>query len=217
MRIWLTDEQAKQCADFAEGSAGSQRRSMFGQNYTAVRTLERVKKNTYMGKLAEVAFSTMMKQKYDIDIPLDFEIYPRGKFDKADAIVNNWRIDVKSSHIGSRWLLIDWNHLAARAKENLLPHFYVMALTYSSREHYSKFSHNNVFVDLVGHLHHSQIKTGAPGVATLRRGSKIPGTRTALVTDNYGVAISSFKEDWDDLSTILSICLPDDPACDVSV
>jgi hypothetical protein len=38
---------------------------------------------------------------------LDFNIYPRGVWDEADAIINGWRIDIKATRPGAKWMLIE--------------------------------------------------------------------------------------------------------------
>ena len=62
----------------------------------------------------------MMKENYGIDVPLDFNYYPRGQWDDQDAEINGWRIDVKGTRKGGRWMLIEWNKLNFRQRDNNL-------------------------------------------------------------------------------------------------
>lgn len=68
----------------------------------------------------------MMKENYGIDVPLDFNYYPRGQWDNQDAVINEWRIDVKGTRKGGQWMLIEWNKLNFRQRDNNLSHLYAM-------------------------------------------------------------------------------------------
>ena len=80
--IRLTPEELDQCIDFARRSAPTQQKIEFGSHDTKPRDPKEVARDNLIGKIAEVAFSKMMKANYGLDIPLDFEIYPRGKWDQ---------------------------------------------------------------------------------------------------------------------------------------
>tara|TARA_Y100001970_G_C14145791_1_gene809734 strand:+ start:40 stop:726 length:687 start_codon:yes stop_codon:yes gene_type:complete len=71
--------------------------------------------NAFQGKLAEVAFYEYFKDKYlQINEP-DFETYPKGQWDNFDFVINNKKINVKSTkHFGNLMLLEqgDWNNSA---------------------------------------------------------------------------------------------------------
>ncbi len=71
--------------------------------------------NAFQGKLAEVAFFEYFKDKdLQINEP-DFETYPKGQWDSFDFLINNKKINVKSTkHFGNLMLLEqgDWNNNA---------------------------------------------------------------------------------------------------------
>lgn len=71
--------------------------------------------NAFQGKLAEVAFyEYFMNKDLQINQP-DFETYPRGQWDSFDFLINNKKINVKSTkHFGNLMLLEegDWNNNA---------------------------------------------------------------------------------------------------------
>ena len=71
--------------------------------------------NAFQGKLAEVAFYEYFKDKgLPINQP-DFETYPIGQWDTFDFLINNKKINVKSTkHFGNLMLLEqgDWNNNA---------------------------------------------------------------------------------------------------------
>ena len=68
--------------------------------------------NAFQGKLAEVAFyEFFMDKDFQINQP-DFETYPKGKWESYDFLINNKKINVKSTkHFGNLMLLEagDWN------------------------------------------------------------------------------------------------------------
>lgn len=107
-------------------SASSQQAIEFGQHTTKARSVKEIARDNLIGKIAEVAFSKMMKENYGIDVPLDFNYYPCGQWDNQDAEINGWRIDVKGTRKGGRWMLIEWNKLNFRQRDNNLSHLYVM-------------------------------------------------------------------------------------------
>ena len=85
------------CIEFSQRSAPNQQAIEFGQHSTKARSTREIARDNLIGKIAEVAFSKMMKENYDIDVPLDFNCYPRGQWDNQDAVINGWRIDVKGT------------------------------------------------------------------------------------------------------------------------
>ena len=96
-RIRITEQELEQCIDFARRSAPIEQDIEFGQHDVVPRSVDEVSRDTIIGKIAEVAFAKIMHENYGIDIELDFEVYPRGQYDAQDAVVNDWRIDVKGT------------------------------------------------------------------------------------------------------------------------
>ena len=90
---------------------GEHRKSRSGGIH--VRDNDEIFSNTFRGKLAEIAFYEFFKNKNGIVISEpDFETYKRGKWDNTDFILNNFKINVKSSTHFSNLLLLekkDWN------------------------------------------------------------------------------------------------------------
>ena len=100
--IRLTDDELKKCIEFSRTSAPNQQAIEFGQRTTQARGTGEIARDNLIGKIAEVAFSKMMKENYGIDVPLDFNYYPRGQWDNQDAVINGWRIDVKGTRRGGQ-------------------------------------------------------------------------------------------------------------------
>lgn len=95
--IILTQQELMRCVEFSKRSAPNQQAIEFGQHTTKARSENEIARDNLIGKIAEVAFSKMMKENYGIDVPLDFNYYPRGQWDNQDAEINGWRIDVKGT------------------------------------------------------------------------------------------------------------------------
>lgn len=76
--IYLTESELEKCREFSRISARSQQAIEFGQRSTKARPVNEIARDNLIGKIAEVAFSKMMKENYRIEVPLDFNYYPRG-------------------------------------------------------------------------------------------------------------------------------------------
>ena len=124
--IQLTENELNKCLEFSEISAQNQQKIEFGQKTTSPRKVSEIARDNLIGKIAEVAFCKLLKENYGIDIELDFNYYPRGQWDSQDAEVNGWRIDIKGTRKGGHWLLIEWNKLSFRQRDNNLSHVFVM-------------------------------------------------------------------------------------------
>jgi hypothetical protein len=147
------------------------------------RSENEIARDNLIGKIAEVAFSKMMKENYGIDVPLDFNYYPRGQWDNQDAEINGWRIDVKGTRSGGRWMLIEWNKLNFRQRDNNLSHLFVMFTVdwdRNSDQPTGKVSYR-------GAVSLAKLKDGIPTTVVLRKGSILPGTKTHLQADNFGI------------------------------
>ena len=64
------------CVEFSKRSAPNQQAIEFGQHTTKACSESEIARDNLIGKIAEVAFSKMMKENYSIDVPLDFNYYP---------------------------------------------------------------------------------------------------------------------------------------------
>ena len=181
--IVLTDAEMDKCREFSRISAASQQAIEFGQHTTKARSESEIARDNLIGKIAEVAFSKMMKENYGIDVPLDFNYYPRGQWDNQDAEINGWRIDVKGTRSGGRWMLIEWNKLNFRQRDNNLSHLFVMFTVdwdRNSDQPTGKVSYR-------GAVSLAKLKDGIPTTVVLRKGSILPGTKTHLQADNFGI------------------------------
>lgn len=193
--IELTPEEMEKCREFAVKCARNQQQIEFGQSDTTPRGVGEISRDNLIGKMAEAAFAKMLEENYGLHIELDFEYYPRGEWDDQDAVVNGWRIDVKGTRQGGRWMLIEWSKLKFRKKQELLSHFYVMA----SVEWDRGADEPRNTVQMVGYATLGQLKAGYPDTVVLRKGDPIPGSRkkTPLQADNFGRKFEDLEKNWD--------------------
>lgn len=65
--IRLSQEELDRCIEFAKKSAPNQQAIEFGQRTTKPRGTNEIARDNLIGKIAEVAFSKMMKENYNIN------------------------------------------------------------------------------------------------------------------------------------------------------
>lgn len=193
MFVVLTEMEYDKCVDFARKCALNQQRIEFGQRDTKPRATDEISRDNLIGKMAEVAFSRMLHDVYQIDVGLDFNYYPRGEWDDQDAVINGWRIDVKATRKGGRWMLIEWSKLDFRQKQEKLSHLYAMAIVDWDRTRDLPSRR----VEVVGCASVMKLRPGVPTTLVLRKGAYIPGTKTPLQADNYGISFSDLEKDWE--------------------
>lgn len=204
MRIRLNGQEFQTCVAFAKKCALNQQEIEFGQADTKPRGTAEISRDNLIGKMAEAAFAKMARERYGKEVKLDFNYYPRGKWDDQDAEINGWRIDVKATRRGGRWMLIEWSKLGFRQKQGKLSHLYVMASVDWDRGR--DLPHRDV--ELVGCASIQRLKPGQPSVEILRKGTCIPGTKTLLQADNYGIPFQALETDWD---SVMRYILAHDP------
>lgn len=195
--IYLSKEELQLCEEFAIRSARNQQKIEFGQSDTKPRPLEEISRDNMIGKIAEVAFAKMMKENYGIDIAIDFNYYPRGQWDNQDAVINDWRIDIKATRKGGQWLLVEWNKLCFRQKDNNLSHAYLMfSVDWDRRK-----DQPTGRVSYEGAASLKKLRHDCPTTRVLHRNENIPKTRRPLQADNYGI---HFNDLYTDLNGLIS-------------
>ena len=204
LNIVLCDDEIERCREFSRISAATQQAIEFGQHTTKARDVKEIARDNLIGKMAEVAFSKMMRENYDIDVPLDFNYYPRGQWDNQDAIINGWRIDIKGTRKGSRWMLIEWSKLNFRQRDNNLSHLYMMFVVDWNRTTDQPTGR----VSYRGAVSLNKLKRGCPTTVVLPKGSILPGTNMRLQADNYGIL---FKDLYKHLNHLVEYLLKDVP------
>lgn len=202
--IRLTEEELAKCIEFSHTSAPNQQAIEFGQHTTKARSSQEIARDNLIGKIAEIAFSKMMKENYGIDVALDFNYYPRGQWDSQDAVINGWRIDVKGTRKGGHWMLIEWNKLNFRQRHNNLSHVYLMFTVDWDRNKDLPTGK----VSYEGAVSLEKLRQSCPTTRILRKGDVIPGTNTRLQADNYGI---HFNDLYKHLNTLIKYLTENDP------
>ena len=202
--IRLSQAELVRCIEFSRKSAPNQQAIEFGQRTTKARGTREIARDNLIGKIAEVAFSKMMKENYGIDVPLDFNYYPRGQWDSQDAVINRWRIDVKGTRQGGHWMLIEWNKLNFRQRDNNLSHLYVMFSVAWDRTADCPTG----LVSYEGAVSLSRLNPECKTTKVLRKGDMIPGTHTALQADNYGIQFNNLYKHLNHLVKYLTTKTP---------
>lgn len=195
MIIELTHEELDKCSEFAYKCAQNQQSIEFGEADTIPRSAKEISRDNLIGKIAEVAFQKMMLQNFDVNVELDFQYYPRGKWDDQDAVINDWRIDVKGTRQGGKWMLIEWNKINFRQRGKKLSHLFVMASVFWDRDTDSPTGK----VDLIGSASILKLQKNQKKIVVIRKGESLPGTRSKvkLQADNYGIKFENLEHDWD--------------------
>lgn len=194
-RMKLSPEELEKCREFSMRSASSQQAIEFGQHTTKARSVEEIARDNLIGKIAEVAFSKMLKENYQIDVPLDFNYYPRGKWDDQDAKINGWRIDVKGTRQGGKWMLIEWNKLDFRQQDNNLSHLYFMFTV-----DWNRYTDQPTgYVSYEGAVSLRKLNDACTTTRVLRKGAFLPGKNIRLQADNYGILFDDLYKDLDRL------------------
>lgn len=198
--ILLSQEELERCVEFSLRSAPNQQAVEFGQRSTKARGTREIARDNLIGKIAEAAFSKMMLENYGIDVPLDFNYYPRGQWDNQDAVINGWRIDVKGTRKGGHWMLIEWNKLNFRQRDNNLSHLYVMFSVDWDRA----ADLPTGCVSYEGAVSLEKLRASCRTTHILRKGEVLPGTHTILQADNYGIQFSDLYKQLDQLTKYLT-------------
>lgn len=116
--ITLTPDEMQKCIEFSKKSAETQQAIEFGQKDTKPRPKEEIARDNLIGKMAEVAVLRMLREKYGIHYPVNYEIYPRGEWDDCDVKIGGWSIDIKSTRSG-KWLLFETSKLQMRQNQKI--------------------------------------------------------------------------------------------------
>lgn len=173
-KIFLTDDELKKCKNFAEKSSKTQREYRSGGSQ--FRNIYKIYYDTLRGKVGEVTAKKFLEQPpLNVEgIKLDFGIYPRGKWDDKDIVINGKNIDVKSAKWFSKWLLLEEKDL----KRGDISDYYILSLV--SKDYSS--------ANIAGYAEKSML-IGANNQNTLKlkKGENIPNTQTILDADNYAI------------------------------
>lgn len=186
IKVKFTPKQMKPAIEFAIRAAKTQQAIEFGNGRTTPRPEKEIERDIVIGKLAELAVWKVLGAG-----EVDYAIYPRGKWDDQDLIIEGQRIDVKASRPGSRWLLVEQSKLEFRKREGKEPDAFVFCVTGWDRECDIPTGE----VQVVGWASLRMVLGGE----RLSEGCYLPGTKVKLQASNYALhasrldSMSSFK------------------------
>lgn len=191
--ITLTPDEMQKCIEFSQKSAETQQDIEFGQKDTKPRPTKEIARDNLIGKMAEVAVLRMLREKYGIHYPVNYEIYPRGEWDDCDVKIGGWSIDIKSTRIG-KWLLFETNKLKMRQsqKNNNLDAL-IMCKTPWNMDKDEPIG----TVELIGLISMRKLLSSDPKVKHLKKGDFIPNTKSKLQAENLAVAFDDLEHNWD--------------------
>jgi len=191
--ITLTPDEMQKCIEFSQKSAETQQDIEFGQKDTKPRPTKEIARDNLIGKMAEVAVLRMLREKYGIHYPVNYEIYPRGEWDDCDVKIGGWSIDIKSTRSG-KWLLFETSKLKMRQNQkiNNLDALIMCRTPWDREKDAPKGS-----VELIGLISMKKLLSADPIVKHLRKGDCIPNTNARLQAENLAVAFDDLEHNWD--------------------
>lgn len=168
--IKITDQEFDECKKFADDSSKTQREHRSGGTY--FRSADEIHSDTLRGKIAEVAVKKFLEQDpLNVkEIDLDFNIYPRGVWDKCDFNLNGKKVSIKSSKHFARCLLLETKDIL---RGNVFD-FYILVLV----------NEKNRSAKIAGYALRSEIETVSEKTLELKKGENIPETSVPLDADN---------------------------------
>lgn len=168
--IILKLEERKKCEQFAQDSAPTQREHRSGG--ALQRNTFQIQMDTFRGKVAEVVAKKFLEQEILCvpNISLDFAIYPRGKWDEQDFVLNGKRISIKSAKWFSKWLLLEMKDVLRGDVYDCYIFITIdEGLTAGSVRGFA--TKKEILQDVL--------------TLKLKKGDLLPGTSTTLDADNY--------------------------------
>lgn len=142
--------------------------------------------DTFRGKIGECTTKKFLEQD-PLSVPgieLDFNVYPRGKWDESDFIIYGRKFSIKSVKYFSSWLLLESKDIE---RGDVYDYYILAAVT-----------RNEDGAVILGFASKEDIIEG-PDTLKLMKGELIPGTGTFLDADNHAIHKSHLKnseEDW---------------------
>ena len=171
-RFDLNEEETKECEQFARNSAGTQREYRSGG--TLQRSFGQIFGDTWRGKTGEVISKKFLEQgPLNVEgIELDFDIYPRGEWDKTDMEINGKIIAIKSAKWFSKWLLLESKDIR---REDVYD-YYILVL----------INEDCTGGKVAGYATKNEIVDNKDGnTLKLKKGENIPHTSISLDANNH--------------------------------
>ena len=201
-RIKLSREAVLKCKQFARDCAAKERPEEWGVKNGHVRDVNEIAVDTFIGKIGEEAVSELLKLN-GIKVTLDYEITPRGTWDKYDILYNGWGIDVKATKKASKYFFLEWNKIQFRSDAGELPHFFVLTRLDFAFTNLEDFDLENCWVECIGFVSTVDLNEDNPKVITVNAGEFIPGTKTKMTAKSFGIEVTNLDKNWDRLVSLM--------------
>jgi hypothetical protein len=203
----LDEKDIEKCREFSTNCSKTHQLIEFGQYDTPKRSLKETSRDILIGKLGEIAFSKWANAHHNIILPLDFNNYGHYKCDESDTSYRGFRIDIKTSRPGSRWLLVDISKNHSRASQNRLPHAYVFLTTGWDRTADSPLPYATLF----GFASIKDMLPSTQNTLLLPKGSTLPLPSVALQATNVARHINHLSSSWTKFFSALKSAQPFNP------
>ena len=186
--ITITDIEYEKCKEFAEKSSSSQREHRSGG--TMIRNNNQIFSDTLRGKMGEIAIKKFLEQHpFNFEeIELDFEIYPRGVWDREDFKISDKRFSIKTAKHFSRYLLLETKDLERGDTYD----YYVLVLVNEKKR----------TAQIAGYIPKNEMQTVSKKTFDLKKGECIPDTSVPLDADNHARHkndLFNSEDDWKSL------------------
>ncbi len=182
MKILLDYKTKTKCMDFAEKSAKTQRD--FRSGGTKRRSVDMIVNDITRGKVGEAVVQKFL-EAHGIKIDLDFDIYPKGRWDDGDFTLKGMKFSIKASKAYAKWLLLESRDI----ERDYLFDYYIFV---------------NVDKNLSGGIvrGYATMKD-VLGFTKLKKGDFLPNTSSVLDADNHGREVTYLSQNWDKVLTDL--------------
>lgn len=188
MRITLHPKRVKRAREFTESVIPHIQGHEFREQ-NEERTDEEKFKNMYKGRLAEEGMVVFCKMLFNINVELDYNIYPDVNVgDDQDIVLNGVRLEIKSSAKGSEWLLVDDGIIRRKRNLGVEPHHYIFCIVELDKD--ENGGEDVCTIVVKGYATRDEV-----GNALFRyKGEELPKRNTALQANNFCIHMDELHD-----------------------
>ena len=208
MIVNLKHDELKKCLNFAKKAALNQNSHPFGEWDQPGRSYDEKVRDTFVGKIGEVAFEHFIIQN-EINAYTNFIVYEPGECDKDDFYIDGWKIDVKTTEYGDKFF-ISWNSLKYRISKGELPHYYVIAKLQWDVDLKLTLPQGGK-VEIVGFVDLRDLNFQNDLIETIHKGEElfVKGKNTKVaVSDFFAIRMNAIDDDWEAFFLLLKEAKP---------
>ncbi len=183
--IQISEKEYLEALNFSISSSVGQRETFGSQG--RMRSIDEIRQNTLLGKVGEIIVFNFFRDKLKIKIDsIDFNIYPRGKWDNGDLSINGKSIQIKASKISAKWLMVEKHEFDST--DCRVYFMVVVASDFRSGE-------------ILGFASRKDFKNPHRSMH-VKKGETIPRTKTILQNDNYMIHKDKLRNSLDDFDKL---------------